>query len=179
MREISLNILDIIQNSIAAFATVITAGVKAGKNKLIVKICDNGKGMDKKTLKAVLSPFATSRKTRGVGLGLPLLKQSAAATGGSVKIRSKKGKGTKVCAVFKLSSIDMMPMGDLGETAYTLILTNTAIDFIFKVSSKKGRGAVDTRAIKSVLKEMPMDSPPVAEFLKEHIRQNITELLED
>ena len=134
MEDFSLHILDIVENSIRACAKKIEIKIIEEKKKdlLTIEIIDNGKGMDEKTLKNVLDPFFTTKNTRKVGLGLSLFAQSAGESGGSIKIESKPGKGTKVKATFGYSHIDRKPIGDINESLKVLITANPDINFIYE-----------------------------------------------
>lgn len=116
MKEISLNILDVAQNSLRANATEINILVffDTAADRLTVSIKDNGCGMSQEFVSRVLDPFTTTRTTRRVGLGLPLFRQSALEAGGDLSIESREGKGTEVAAWFRTSHIDRMPLGDLA-----------------------------------------------------------------
>ena len=118
MRTISDHILDIIQNSLGAGATLIEIIVEEDKKRDICSLIirDNGKGMDRETLKQAVNPFFTSRETRKVGLGLSLFKHNAENANGSFEIKSRVNKGTEIIAVFQLSNIDKPPMGDIWNT---------------------------------------------------------------
>ena len=133
MTELSLNILDIAENSVKAGAslTEITVEVDTAQNLLEIIIRDNGCGMSEEQVKQVVDPFYTTRTTRKVGLGVPFFKESAEATGGSFSIESKIGIGTTVKASYKLDNIDRMPMGDLTATIHTLITMHEDLDFLF------------------------------------------------
>ena len=123
MQELSLNILDIAENSTRAGATLVEIAVTEDPDRdtLTIAVRDNGCGMDEKLLKSVRDPFTTTRTTRRVGLGVPLLEEAAQATGGHLSIRSAPGKGTELEAVFGYSHIDRMPLGDLAGTISALI----------------------------------------------------------
>ncbi len=153
MKEISLHILDIMQNSVAANASVIKTSIcfDSSSRLLKIEIADNGKGMDEETLLKVTDPFTTSRKERNVGLGIPLLKFYATLTGGSFDIQSKPGKGTKVSAVFDTNSIDCMPIGNLTDAILTTISSNHKIRFIFTFSVDGNCFEFDTDDVKDVL----------------------------
>ena len=116
MPEISLNILDVAENSVRAEASLveITVSVQPEEDTLTVVIRDDGCGMTKEQAARVQDPFFTTRTTRKVGLGVPFFKQAAESTGGSFRIDSEKGKGTTVKAVFGLSHIDRMPLGEIS-----------------------------------------------------------------
>jgi signal transduction histidine kinase len=134
MEDLSLHILDIVENSIRANAKKIEIKIIEEKKRdlLTVEIIDDGKGMDKKTLRNVLDPFFTTKNTKRVGLGLSLLAQSAEESGGSIKIESKPGQGTKVKAVFGYSHIDRKPLGDVNKSLKVLIAANPDINFIYE-----------------------------------------------
>ena len=133
MRELSLNILDIAQNSIAAGASLIRIDVaeNTAKNELLISISDNGCGMTREQVSNVLDPFYTTRTTRKVGMGIPLFRLAAEQTGGRLTIESEKGKGTTTSALFRTDSIDFTPLGDVTSTVVILISMNTDRDFIY------------------------------------------------
>ena len=138
MQDLSLHILDVAENATRAGGKKIIIKILDDKIKdtLTLSIEDDGKGMDKETVDKALNPFFTTKNSKKVGLGLSLLAQAAQQTGGELKIDSEQGKGTKVTAVFQLSSIDMKPMGNILETMTTLILGNPGTQFI--LDYKKG-----------------------------------------
>ena len=150
MEDLSLHILDIVENSVRACAKKIEIKIIDEKKKdlLTIEIIDNGKGMDEKTLKNVLDPFFTTRNTRKIGLGLSLLAQSAEESGGSIKIESKPGKGTKVKATFGYSHIDRKPLGDIHESLKVLIAANPDINFIYEYQKDNVNYYMDTKEIK-------------------------------
>lgn len=167
MQEISLNILDLVQNSIKAAATVIEISVNEDENQdeLTVEIKDNGRGMTREQLKKVTDPFFTTRTTRKVGLGVPLFKMAAEMTGGSFKIDSTIGKGTSLIGVFGLSHIDRMPLGNINETIKTLIYCNPKLDFVYKRTKNSDSFTLDTRELKSVLGDVSLVEPDVVEWI--------------
>ena len=145
MKELSLNILDIAQNSVKANASLIGISIDETDDVLSFKITDNGKGMTADFLSRVTDPFTTTRTTRKVGLGLPLLKMEAEMTGGSFSIKSKseteyKEHGTEVFASFNKKSIDYIPLGDIIDTLCTLVQGAENTDFIFNHKMPCGRG---------------------------------------
>lgn len=153
MKEISLNILDIIRNSVRAGATKIDLRVSESvkKNMLEIEIEDNGEGMDRNMLIAVEDPFVTSRLTRKVGLGIPLLKQHAELTGGKFTIESKKGTGTRVVAGFVKDHIDRQPMGDLPGVLRLLLFSEKSIDFNYLHCTDKGEYSFSSSEARQVL----------------------------
>lgn len=174
MPEISLNILDVAENSIRAEASIveILVSVQNREDSLRVVIKDNGCGMDEEQIRMVQDPFFTTRKTRKVGLGVPFFKQAAECTGGSFVIRSQKGVGTEVEALFKLSSIDRMPLGDINGVIYTLIVFNETIDFIYTYEFDEKSFVLDTREIRQILGNVSFQTFEVSIFLKEYLKEN-------
>ena len=150
MEDISLHILDIVENSIVAKAKRIEIRVieDIEENLFIVEIEDDGEGMDEATVKRVLDPFFTTRTTRKVGLGLPMLAQSAKESGGNIEISSQVGKGAKVKATFQYNHPDRRPLGDMKATLMTLISSHPEIDFLYEYKSGEEVLRLDTRDIK-------------------------------
>jgi anti-sigma regulatory factor (Ser/Thr protein kinase) len=177
MRDISLHMLDIAENSIRAGASLIkiTTEIDIRKDELTVSIDDNGCGMSEEMLSRVKSPFTTTRTTRKVGLGIPLFTASCENTGGSLEIISSPGVGTKLTAIYKYSHIDRPPMGDIAETVYTLTLLNPQIDFVF--SAKKEEAFLyDTREIKATIGGVPVSEPGVSMFIREFLHEGIAQV---
>ena len=170
-----MHIMDILQNSTRAGATEVTLEVleDAAADTLTIRFIDNGCGMDAETVQKVINPFFTTRTTRKVGLGLPLLKQNTEQTGGSLDIQSEKGKGTTVTAVFGRTHLDRPPMGDL---AGTVVLTASAypdIRFIFHYHNGETDYVFDTVEVNEALDGISIQEPEVIQYLKEMIQENI------
>ena len=184
MRELSLNVMDIAQNSISAGASLITIRVEEDRpaDTLSISVEDNGKGMSPETVQKVIDPFYTTRTTRSVGLGVPLFKMEAEMTGGSFQIDSQLGVGTTLTAVFKPSSVDMIPLGDINGTVQLLISCNPQLDFIFHRVLLTDRGerrefALKTEELRQVLGEdVPLDTPDVVLWIKEYLAEQTAEL---
>lgn len=176
MQDLSMHIIDIVQNSIKAGATLITIIVTESPEEdlFAFSIEDNGKGMDRDTLRRVRDPFVTSRTTRKVGLGIPLLEQTCTMCEGSFNIESTLGKGTKVTASMRYSNIDRPPVGDLSGCIYMTIVTNPSIDFLFKYDFNDGEFVLDTREVKKVLGGVPLDNPEVSLWIKDAINEGIS-----
>ena len=175
MKDLSLHSMDILQNSTRAGASEVTLEVleDAAADTLTIRFIDNGCGMDAETVQKVINPFFTTRTTRKVGLGLPLLKQNTEQTGGSLDIQSEKGKGTTVTAVFGLTHLDRPPMGDL---AGTVVLTASAypdIRFIFHYHNGETDYVFDTVEVNEALDGISIQEPEVIQYLKEMIQENI------
>ncbi|HHU71209.1 MAG TPA: ATP-binding protein [Clostridiales bacterium] len=174
MTELSLNVLDIANNSISANASLIEISIKVDNNAdtLSITIYDNGCGMTKEQLNKVTDPFYTTRTTRGVGLGIPFFRQEAIDTGGSFNIASELGEGTTIDAVFGLSHIDRMPLGDINSTIFTLVIMNPHIDFLYTYEVDDDKFQLDTREFKSILGDIPFDNPDVSTFIKSYLAKN-------
>ncbi|MGN0421467.1 MAG: ATP-binding protein [Lachnospiraceae bacterium] len=178
MTEIALNILDVTENSVRAGASYIEISVIANTEKdiLEVSVIDNGCGMSEEQVKKVTDPFYTTRTTRRVGLGIPFFKQAAESTGGSFSICSKEQEGTCVKAVFGLSHIDRMPLGDINSTIYTLVVFNESIDFHY-IYEYDGKGFVlDTKEMKNILGGLSFKDAEVSQFIREYLDTNKAEV---
>jgi signal transduction histidine kinase len=147
MEDLSLHILDIAENSIAAAAKriEITIDEDTEKDLLTIEIKDDGKGMDQETAKKALDPFFTTRKTRRVGLGLSFLAQAAEESGGRMELKSAPDEGTTTKATFRLSHPDCKPMGDINQTISTLVISHPEISFIYEYRKDKSVFRFDSR----------------------------------
>lgn len=167
MKELSLNILDITKNSVKAEAKNISIALAESENGILtLTITDDGCGMSEDVLKRVSDPFCTSRTTRKVGLGIPLLKQASEQTGGRVDIESTLGLGTTVSATFDMHHIDYTPLGDIISTMTTLIMGSPEIDFVFTHQMSGGEVRLDTKELRQVLGDVPISSPEVIEWIR-------------
>lgn len=178
MTEISLNILDIAENSIRANASLIRIEVLIDEDKdcLTIVIEDNGRGMSQELLHKSVNPFFTTRTSRKVGMGIPFFKLAAESSGGEFAIRSEINKGTEIKAVFRLSHIDRMPLGDINSTIYTLIAFNADIDFVYIYSYNGKEFKLDTCEVKEILDGVPLNSPEILKYLKEYLDENKIEV---
>ena len=179
MDELSLNILDIAQNSIAAEATLVGIRVEENdvNNTLVISVEDNGKGMDAEFLKTVDSPFITTRDTRKIGLGISFLKEAAELTGGSFEIKSTPGEGTTVTAVFTKDHIDRQPVGDLTGTLTALISLNPDIDFELRCKKNEKEFIFTTLEVRSMLgDDALLNNLQVIGFLTEYIEEHINDI---
>ncbi len=182
MEDLSLHILDIGENSITAGASLIqiTINENSEENTLFLKIQDNGTGLDEETRKKVLDPFYTTKGSKRIGLGLPLLAQAAREAGGELTLRSEAGKGTTVLARFVLDHIDRKPLGNIAETLVTLIAAKGREVDIFYRHFKNGKDfLVDTREIKEGLQDVPITSPEVLNFLKDAVNNGLKDLFNE
>ncbi len=174
MRELSLNVLDIAQNSIVAGATLTEIVLKENtvEKTLLIGIYDNGKGMSEEQVRNVQDPFFTTRTTRKVGMGIPLFKMAAEQTGGSFKITSQIGVGTKVEAIFKTDSIDFTPIGDMESTISTIVSMNEDKDFIYTRCVDDREFKFSSADIKKILDGVPLSEPSVIKWIEEYIKEN-------
>ena len=183
MKELSLNILDIAENSVKAGATLTEIAIDETEEKLILTFTDNGCGMTDEVVENVTNPFYTTRTTRKVGMGLPLLKLEAEMTGGGLSLESthvsedKTNSGTKVCATFYKNHIDFTPLGDVVESIATLIQGHPDTDFLFTHKKEKGEVILDTRELRQVLEGVPLNTYEVIKWIKEYLKEQYINLI--
>jgi hypothetical protein len=175
MRELSLHILDIAQNSIVAEADEIRIAIVEDfeQDRLTICIKDDGKGMDRETLDKVVDPFYTTRTTRKVGLGIPMFKAAAELCDGKFTISSKPGVGTDIMAEFKHSHIDRMPLGNMSDTLITIINSNEKVDLVYTHKIGKEKFTLSTKDIKKTLGELPITNLDVLIWLRDYIKENL------
>ena len=178
MRELADNIMDIAQNSISAGASLTEVHIRVShaEDRINFVFRDNGCGMSEEMVKTVLEPFTTSRKTRKVGLGLPLLKQTAEMTGGTVEIASTVGEGTEVTATFGLDHIDRPPMGDVAGAWFSLVVMNPEKDFLFTYDYDGQVFTFDTREVRETVAPLPLNQMEIAAWIKDCLSTEINEL---
>lgn len=174
MTEISLNVLDVAENSTRAGASLVLITVTADitGDRLTITIEDNGCGMTQEQVAKVIDPFFTSRTTRKVGLGVPFFKYAAESTGGSFRINSQLDVGTTVTAEFVLSHIDRMPLGDISATIHNLVVYHPDTDFRYCYSYGGRSFTLDTREFRDILGDVPFNVPEVSSYIKEYLDEN-------
>lgn len=179
MKEIALHILDLAQNSIEAGATRVRIAVSVNRaaGTLTVEIADNGRGMPPEKLRAVTDPFVTSRRTRRVGLGLPLFAATARQTGGNLSVTSAEGEGTRVTAVMGLGHIDRPPLGDLAVTLTCLLAGNPDLGLEFRFRCDGKEFSFTAADLRSRLEGVSLANPEVFRFVREWVDAQIRELL--
>ena len=175
MRDLSLHILDLAQNSVRANAALVEIMVSVDESRLItITIRDDGSGMSDELKERVTSPFATTRTTRKVGLGIPLMMQNARLAGGDVHIESTLGQGTTLTATLHGDSIDCLPLGDLAGTVVSLVSANPERpDFRLSCSSPKGSMDFDTREMRQALGNVPLNEPEITAWMLSAIQKEI------
>lgn len=177
MKELSLNVLDIVENSAKAEAKNIGIALREENNVLTLTVTDDGKGMTAKTLESVTDPFYTTRTTRKVGLGIPLLILAAEQTGGSVAITSRHigeypdTHGTTVTATLHRNHIDSPPLGDIIATVVTLIQGHPDTDFLYTHTAQDISVSLDTREMREILGDIPLSSPEILMWVEDNLRE--------
>lgn len=178
MKELSLNILDIVENSVKAGASLTEITVSETDELLTLTVKDNGCGMSEETEKSVINPFYTTRTTRKVGLGIPLLKLAAEQTGGGIEIASKTKDedrtehGTVITARFFKNHLDFTPLGDVVSTLQTLVQGHPDVDFIFVHTAPYCDVRMDTREMREILGEdVPLNSFEIISWLGDFLRE--------
>lgn len=179
MKELSLNILDITQNSITAGATLVTISLEEdAAGWLTMTIADNGCGMTGEILRRVSDPFYTTRKTRKVGMGISLLKLAAEQTGGTLTIRSVHesedpvGHGTTLTAIFDTKSIDFPPLGDVIETLCVIIQGHPEVDYHFLHRTPVRTVSLKTAELREILGgEVSLAAYEVIEWIRQYLTE--------
>ena len=171
MKELSLHILDIVQNSIKAEAKNITVEIveSAADDKLTITVIDDGCGMSEEFLANVRDPFTTTRTTRKTGMGISLFEAAAQQTGGGLDITSKQGVGTTLTVWFVLSSIDRAPLGDMAGTMETIIGGAPDIDYIYRHVTDKGEFELNTKELRQMLGDVPLNVPDILSWINGYI----------
>lgn len=175
MRELSLHILDLAQNSIAAGASLVTIEINENDEGFFVfSIKDNGCGMDEKMLRSVRDPFVTTRKTRKVGMGIPFLDMVTAQCGGTFSLESQVGLGTVLKASFKEDNIDRPPLGDIVASMLVMIVANPQLDIVFIYKIGERGFTFDTREMRQMLgEEADFSLPEVYTWIESYLRQQL------
>lgn len=178
MQELSLHILDIVENALEAGASKIDVEIieETERNRLTISITDNGRGMDPETLARVADPFFTTRKTRHVGLGIPLLKAAAERCNGSLVITSQVGVGTRVVADFERDHIDRAPLGNIRSTLLGMILSQKGCHFHFRHQIDERAFEFDTQEFAQILGDIPLHHPTVRVWLEDFLAEGYAEL---
>jgi hypothetical protein len=176
--EISLHILDIVENSTRAGAKTVSIDIVEDTERdiLSLEIRDDGSGMSEDVLRKVIDPFFTTKTVRSVGLGLPMLAQATERAEGSFAIESHGGEGTRVAAEFKLSHIDRQPLGNISGTLVTLIAGNQDIALIYRHEHDGRIFIFDTREIKKEIGDIPINHAAVLSFIRDHVTEGLREI---
>lgn len=178
MRELCLNILDLVQNSLEAGATCVSVYIQEDilNDRLTIRVSDNGRGMDAELVKQVADPFVTSRRTRHVGLGLPLVAMWAERSGGKLTINSTLGVGTVVEAIYQYSHWDRPPLGNITDTVRTIIVANPDLQFSYCHQYGGRTFSLLTSELVTTLGDIPLTHPIVLEWLREYLQSGLANL---
>ena len=174
MRELSLHILDLLENSLAAGASRVRVTIDEymRQNLLRITVADDGRGMDPETRLKAVDPYYTTRTTRHVGLGLPLFKAAAERCAGRFELASEPGVGTTVSAEFQHNHIDRAPLGDMVSTLMGALLADRErwdLEFVHRLD--EGEFSLDTAEVREILGDIPLGHPSVREWLQSYLRQ--------
>ena len=179
MRELSLHILDLVQNSIEAGANKVSLEIIEDihtMDTLMIRVTDNGRGMDEETCKKVVDPFYTTRTTRYVGLGVPLIDMSTKLCEGYLAVNSTLGCGTVVEALYKHSHLDRPPLGNIVETIKSIIIANPQLHFCYSHTVDQAVFSLATQELIEILGDVPLTQPDVLVWLNEYLTDNIMNL---
>ena len=176
LEDLSHHILDISENSASAGSTAVEIEFDERENFVTLSVRDNGKGMDEQTALAVLNPFVTSRTTRRVGLGLPLLKQMAELCGGAFSLVTAPGEGTTVSASFRKDSIDTPPPGDIPSTLVTLLLSGGGVRWKYLHRTGRGEFLLDSDELADALGSDFISDVSLLGSVKEYIGENLLDI---
>ena len=173
MEDLSLHILDIAENSIAAGAHNISIVVNedSAHDLLTIEITDDGKGMSSEVLRNAADPFYTTRTTREIGFGLALLKEAAEMAGGGMEIQSTLNSGTKVRATFQLGHIDRKPLGDMVETITALLCSSVEVHVLYVHARDGNKVVFDTREIRDELGSISLNSVKAISVIRGYLNQ--------
>ncbi len=178
MEDLSLHVLDVVENAISAKAKRIEILVieEPREDRLVIEIKDDGTGMDQEVSQKAIDPFFTTRSSRRVGLGLPLMAQAAKEAGGTLRIESTLGKGTKVAASFQYHHIDRKPLGNMTETITALLLGNPELEISY-IHQKDGKSyMLNSQMLKERFKNRPLTHPEVIQWLRKHLNEGLAQI---
>lgn len=180
MKELSLHILDITQNSIRAQAKLVELFIveSTANNELTIIIKDNGCGIPADRLENITDPFVTTRTTRKVGLGLSLFKAAAEGCGGYFEISSTQGVGTKVVASFRRDHIDRVPLGNMADTILTMVMSFGLADLIYEHDYNNQLFVFNTQEIKATLEVESLNEPDILNWIREYVSEGLKEIQE-
>jgi len=179
VRELSLHILDVLENALEAGATRVELSIieDPEMDKLTIDVQDNGRGMDAEATRRALDPFFTTRTTRHVGLGLPLFAAAARRCDGDLTLESVPGQGTRVRATFRHNHLDRAPLGNLTDSLLAFLLSERGeIELRYRHLANSRTFQFDTAAIQAELGEVPLSHPQAREWLYEYIAEGEAEL---
>jgi anti-sigma regulatory factor (Ser/Thr protein kinase) len=175
MKNIALHILDLVENSTRAGAGKVMVSISEDpeRDQYLLTIEDDGKGMKEEIVKKATDPFYTSRTTRKVGMGLPLIQMNAERTGGSFHIRSAAGKGTRLEALFVYSHPDRLPLGEIDDVLVLLAAGHPQVRLVYEHNTPSGFYRFDTNEIREIIGNIEESNQEIRKFLREMILENL------
>ena len=178
MLTLAAHILDIVENSTRAGAKLVEIFIaeNSAQDLLTININDDGSGMSSDTLEKVQDPFYTTKTVRRVGLGIPLLKDAAERSGGSLLINSKENHGTRITATFGLKHLDRQPLGDIINTIIILIIANSNVDFFYKHRHNDRQFELDTREIRKEIEDVPINHPEIIKYIRGTLEEGLNQI---
>ncbi len=178
MKELSLHIMDLIENGVAADATLITLIVNENiqENKLTITIEDNGRGVSPDMLATMIDPFVTTRTTRRIGMGLSLFKAATERCDGRFDVSSEPGIGTRVSGTFRYDHIDRAPLGDMAVSIISIIAGYPEIDIAYTHMYDDNQFVFETNEIRVELDDVPLNEPAVLQHLKNAIKEELEKI---
>lgn len=181
LEDLSMGIWELINNSIAAGARNIDISLLADRDRdrLALTVKDDGCGMSPQLAKKVLDPFTTTRSTRRVGMGTSLLEETCTQCGGEMSVDSTPGKGTSIVCTFCASSIDLPPLGNIGEVMMAAVQANREIHYLLRVACDGKQFVFDSKEIADQLGGVPLDDPAVLLWIRDYINQEVQNIKED
>ena len=181
MKELSLHILDITQNSIRAQAQLVKLVIveSPANNQLTIIIEDDGCGIPADRLQHITDPFVTTRTTRRVGLGLSLFKAAAEACGGYFEISSTVGVGTKVTGSFMRDHIDRAPLGNMADTVLNMVMSFGETDLYYEHDYNNQIFVFNTREIKETLEVESLNEAGILTWIREFVAEGLEEIMEE
>lgn len=178
MLELSLHVLDVLENAVEAGASRIEIVIDEdlSGDSMRIEIADDGRGMSRDMVERVLDPFVTTRTTRHVGLGLPLFAEAARRCDGDLLIQSEEGTGTHVRATFRHSHVDRAPLGDMPSALMAILLSERPVDIVYTHRVGDKEFSIDSSKVRAELGDVPLTHPKVRAWLLRALREGEAEL---
>ncbi|MCK5828364.1 sensor histidine kinase [Candidatus Bipolaricaulota bacterium] len=175
IEDLDMHLLDLVQNALSAHSTRVDVRVicEEAADRLIMSVADNGAGMDERTLETVQRGYYSSKSEQSVGLGIPLLRETAQHCDGRFDIASKVGAGTTVTAEFRRSHIDLPPFGDLAATFLNIVATADTCSIGIAYQCDGNELELDTAALSELLGDVSFQHPEVIRFLQAYIAERV------
>jgi len=164
--DLAMHIADLVENALRARAREVRVVVRRSGEHLYLEVADDGGGMDPHTLQRACDPFFSTKPGAKVGLGLPLLKQTAEALGGTCGLESSPGLGTRVWVNLPWGHPDRPPLGDLVGTLVPLVVTSPGVEFTVELGDDQSTWILSTRELREHVGDVPLSHPEVLSFLE-------------